>query len=211
MKIEELNYILCDVALIIHPNKEFLLELLNPLNNPYDTEKQKNIDNNICEQLKKGNVVISNPNNLICSQIFLCSIYDVMKIDLPEQMNYEKAINYFETKYVPILESANYYEINFFSETPFAEFGSDDETHVMRSFSDFYRDVLKNKGYIVDSIETKEISDGKYECTVNDEHSFKVCIWDKLSIVADNIDSIIANVDVKEIEPIFESKTSYAR
>lgn len=67
------------------------------------------------------------------------------------------------------------------------------------SFTDYYREILKNRNINIDSICTNDWSDGKYNLIVNG-NDFKITAWDSLKDVIDNIDSIEKTLEEKEMQ-----------
>jgi len=92
-----------------------------------------------------------------------------------------------------ILNTIDKYKIDFNAEVPFENFASDYEQDYMKSFSEFYGDILKDNNNI-ETIETDEISDGKYELTVypsvGNRFSLNITAWDNLEKIVENVETI---------------------
>ncbi len=73
---------------------------------------------------------------------------------------------------------------------PFDEFGSDEESDYMSSFSKYYQELFKKFNISVDNISTEEISDGKYNLVVDDTE-LTIKAGDKIESVIDNIDTML--------------------
>ena len=70
-----------------------------------------------------------------------------LKIDLDSMLSFKDCIKYYKDSLKPLLEVCNEFEINFNNNSPFEEFGADNEFN-MRSITDFYIELLKKMGTI---------------------------------------------------------------
>lgn len=142
-------------------------------------------------ELDSSNFATDNVSN-ICRDINVIKNHGTMKIGLKEPKCIDDCIEYFKNIINPILEISNNYNIKFNSKVPFEDFGSDEESEYMYSYSDFYNDIFHDKN--IELIETNEISDGKYELNVypnvGSKISLEITAWDKLENVIDNIENI---------------------
>lgn len=111
---------------------------------------------------------------------------DIISCELKNKMETKNAIRYYQEKILPILELADEYGVDFSRKMPFDDFGSDEETDYMQSFSDFYKKILGNDL----CIQTVEQSDGKYQMEINDELVIDIKAWDNLKNVIDNVEII---------------------
>ena len=74
-----------------------------------------------------------------------------------------------EDKINVILEVSREYNVHFENKTPFEDFRSDLESYNMRSFSDYYEDILQKYGIKDINLYTSEKMDGKYEMIISQE------------------------------------------
>lgn len=112
-----------------------------------------------------------------------------------------------EDKINVILEVSREYNVHFENKTPFEDFGSDLESYNMRSFSDYYEDILQKYGIKDINLYTSEKMDGKYEMIISQEKNVNdkekdividLTAWDDLFEVINNIDSIIAELKMND-------------
>ena len=115
-----------------------------------------------------------------------------------DNLSVEETIALYEKRLKPILEVSAKYGINFYSEIPFEDFDSDDSI-IMFSFSDYYQELLEKFDIDVENIETKGVSDGKYEMLINKNLYIDVRAWDKFDAVVDNVNSIIDYIKKEEL------------
>lgn len=113
-----------------------------------------------------------------------------INIDLGEFIPIDNAIEFYEEMIHPLLEVSDNYSINYNNKIPFVEFGSDNDYNLV-SFSEFYKEALDKLNYKVNTIKTDDISDGKYNLVVNDIE-LKVCAWDKIEHVIENLQTILS-------------------
>jgi len=90
-----------------------------------------------------------------------------------------------------VMEVSKEYDVNFLRKIPFECFGSDEEETYMSSFSNYYREIFEKLNCNIETITTKEISDGKYMVRINNDYRLDVRAWDSLISVLDNVDFII--------------------
>ncbi len=112
-----------------------------------------------------------------------------LKIDLDSMLSFKDCIKYYKDSLKPLLEVCNEFEINFNNNSPFEEFGADNEFN-MRSITDFYIELLKKKKINFDNITTNEVSDGKYELVIDNNFVLDTRAWDDFNSVIDNVNSI---------------------
>lgn len=112
-----------------------------------------------------------------------------LKIDLDSMLSFKDCIKYYKDSLKPLLEVCNEFEINFNNNSPFEEFGADNEFN-MRSITDFYIELLKKKKMNFDNITTNEVSDGKYELVIDNNFVLDTRAWDDFNSVIDNVNSI---------------------
>lgn len=115
---------------------------------------------------------------------------EFLKIELEESLSIDETIKYYEEKIQPILEVSEDYGIDFNRTVPFDDFGSDEETDYMSSFSDYYKELFEKFNIKIDSIYTEEISDGKYNLIVNDLE-LRLRAGDKIESIIDNVYTMI--------------------
>ena len=115
---------------------------------------------------------------------------DKILIRLDKALSIEDTINFYEEKVQTILEVSDDYGIDFNRMVPFDEFGSDEESDYMSSFSKYYQELFKKFNISVDNISTEEISDGKYNLVVDDTE-LTIKAGDKIESVIDNIDTML--------------------
>ena len=120
-------------------------------------------------------------------------------IKLDDYLSIDNTIKYYEEKIKPILNISENYDVDFTEKIPFECFGSDADSYTNSSFTDYYREILKNRNINIDSICTNDWSDGKYNLIVNG-NDFKITAWDSLKDVIDNIDSIEKTLEEKEMQ-----------
>ena len=89
-----------------------------------------------------------------------------------------------------VLEVSKEYDINFNNKIPFQDYGSDEETTYMCSFSNYYKEIFEKLNYSFD-IKTDEVSDGKYELVINNEYLLDIRAWDSIRDVLDNVETIL--------------------
>lgn len=134
-----------------------------------------------------------------CREIRISHENKNLIIELEEFLSIEDAIKYYEEKVQPILEVSNDYGIDFNRTVPFDEFGSDEETDYMSSFSKYYQELFEKFNISVDNITTEEISDGKYNLIVDDVE-LVVKAGDKIESVIDNVDTMLEISKKKDLE-----------
>lgn len=125
-----------------------------------------------------------------CREISVKQEDKILNIKLDKALSIEDAINFYEEKVQPILEVSDDYGIDFNRMVPFDEFGSDEESDYMSSFSKYYQELFKKFNISVDNISTEEISDGKYNLVVDDTE-LTIKAGDKIESVIDNIDTML--------------------
>lgn len=125
-----------------------------------------------------------------CREISVKQEDKILNIKLDKALSIEDAINFYEKKVQPILEVSDDYGIDFNRMVPFDEFGSDEESDYMSSFSKYYQELFKKFNISVDNISTEEISDGKYNLVVDDTE-LTIKAGDKIESVIDNIDTML--------------------
>ena len=120
-------------------------------------------------------------------------------IKLDDYLSIDNTIKYYEEKIKPILNISENYDVDFTEKIPFECFGSDADSYTNSSFTDYYREILKNRNINIDSICTNDWSDGKYNLIVNG-NDFKITAWDNLKDVIDNVDSVEETLKEKEMQ-----------
>ena len=125
-----------------------------------------------------------------CREISVKQEDKILNIKLDKSLSIEDAINFYEEKVQPILEVSDDYGIDFNRMVPFDEFGSDEESDYMSSFSKYYQELFKKFNISVDNISTEEISDGKYNLVVDDTE-LTIKAGDKIESVIDNVDTML--------------------
>lgn len=125
-----------------------------------------------------------------CGEISVKQEDKILNIKLDKSLSIEDAINFYEEKVQPILEVSDDYDIDFNRMVPFDEFGSDEESDYMSSFSKYYQELFKKFNISVDNISTEEISDGKYNLVVDDTE-LTIKAGDKIESVIDNVDTML--------------------
>ncbi len=98
-----------------------------------------------------------------------------------------------------ILEVSENYDVNFNTKIPFEYFDTDNGNYNMYNFSDYYKDIFKKLDISFSNISTKEISDGKYELSL-DNHILDIRAWDTLKDVIDNVETAIEYYKNKDKE-----------
>ena len=125
-----------------------------------------------------------------CREISVKQEDKILNIRLDKALSIEDTINFYEEKVQAILEVSDDYGIDFNIMVPFDEFGSDEESDYMSSFSKYYQELFKKFNISVDNISTEEISDGKYNLVVDDTE-LTIKAGDKIESVIDNIDTML--------------------
>ena len=125
-----------------------------------------------------------------CREISVKQEDKIVNIRLDKALSIEDTINFYEEKVQAILEVSDDYGIDFNRMVPFDEFGSDEESDYMSSFSKYYQELFKKFNISVDNISTEEISDGKYNLVVDDTE-LTIKAGDKIESVIDNIDTML--------------------
>lgn len=125
-----------------------------------------------------------------CREISVKQEDKILNIKSDKSLSIEDAINFYEEKVQPILEVSDDYGIDFNRMVPFDEFGSDEESDYMSSFSKYYQELFKKFNISVDNISTEEISDGKYNLVVDDTE-LTIKAGDKIESVIDNVDTML--------------------
>lgn len=136
-----------------------------------------------------------------------CTEYDLIMNRIKDKNNYDfDKFNYYKNLISNILEVSEEYGVDFDNRTPFQDFGSDDETAygVMSSFSNYYKDILKELNINVENISTDNWSDGKYIITINDKDVFETRAWESINGVIDNTESMLEILKEKEREMSYE-------
>lgn len=128
--------------------------------------------------------------SIYCREISIKQEDKFLNIELDESLSIEDTIDFYEEKVQPILEVSDDYDIDFNRTVPFDEFGSDEESDYMSSFSKYYQELFKKFNISVDSILTEEISDGKYNLVVDDTE-LTIKAGDKIESVIDNVDTML--------------------
>lgn len=113
-----------------------------------------------------------------------------LNIELEDRLSIDDTIKYYEEKIQPILDVSDDYGIDFNRVVPFDDFGSDEESNYMSSFSNYYKELFEKFNINVGNIYTEEISDGKYNLMVNDVE-LRLRAGDKIESVIDNIDTML--------------------
>lgn len=90
------------------------------------------------------------------------------------------------------------------SRVPFEDYGSDEESNYMYSFSKLYNEILDKLDIPTTSIITNELSDGKYEMIVDDNITIELRAWDQYKDVLDNINMIEEIQLKKDLEEDYE-------
>lgn len=96
-----------------------------------------------------------------------------------------------------VMEVSKEYDIDFDNKVPFQDYGSDEESTYMCSFSKYYNEIFKKLNYNFD-IKTNEISDGKYELIINNEYLLDIRAWDSIRDVLDNVETILELEEEKQ-------------
>lgn len=125
-----------------------------------------------------------------CREISVKQEDKILNIRLDKALSIEDTINFYEEKVQAILEVSDDYGIDFNRMVPFDEFGSDEESDYMSSFSKYYQELFKKFNISVDNISTEEISDGKYNLVVDDTE-LTIKAGDKIESVIDNVDTML--------------------
>ncbi|MBO5183371.1 MAG: hypothetical protein J6B64_03120 [Bacilli bacterium] len=117
---------------------------------------------------------------------------EFIKVKLDERLSIEDTIKYYEEIIYPILSVSKSYRIDFNNNSPFEDFGNDNDSQFgsMYSFSNYYQEILEQMNIVVDNISTSDWSAGKYNLIINNEE-FKLTAWDNLESVVDNINSML--------------------
>ena len=132
------------------------------------------------------------------------------------KMTMDKAINYWEKELSIIKKIANKYNLEFCKSFVFFDFKSDDALKILKkeyqypisklsklSYSNYYKDALKEMGIEIKKINTLKKNDKEYICSINDEEiCFKVHPDDRFEDVLRNIKKIkrILNKEKYEIK-----------
>ena len=119
---------------------------------------------------------------------------------LDNDLSIDDSIDFYNKKINPILEISNKYGVDFNRKIPFEEYGSDEDSYVMFSFSDYYRELLEKYNINCDSINTSDVSAGKYEMKINDDLIIDIRAWDNLNSVLDNVDTVLEYSKKEELE-----------
>lgn len=125
-----------------------------------------------------------------CREISVKQEDKILNIRLDKALSIEDTINFYEEKVQTILEVSDDYGIDFNRMVPFDEFGSDEESDYMSSFSKYYQELFKKFNISIDNISTEEISDGKYNLVVDDTE-LTIKAGDKIESVIDNVDTML--------------------
>jgi len=123
-----------------------------------------------------------------------------LNIKLNKDLSIDDSIEFYDKKIYSIMEVSNDYGVDFSGKIPFEDYGSDDDSYVMFSFSDYYRELFKKLNMNFDSINTSDVSAGKYEMKINDELIIDIRAWDDLNSVLDNIDTVLEYSKKEELE-----------
>ena len=148
--------------------------------------------------------IASDHSSNYCKEVAISSTEDenqFITITLDDFLSISDTVKYYESKIQPILKTSEEYKIHFTSKLPFQDFGSDDDCAygAMYSLSNYYKDILEKQDLNVDKIITKNISDGKYEITINDDYVFETESSDNLNVVLYNVEEIIKRLKSKEL------------
>lgn len=143
----------------------------------------------ILVDLNFGNIGRDNVSTY-CREISVKQKDKILNIKSDKSLSIEDAINFYEEKVQPILEVSDDYGIDFNRMVPFDEFGSDEESDYMSSFSKYYQELFKKFNISIDNISTEEISDGKYNLVVDDTE-LTIKAGDKIESVIDNVDTML--------------------
>lgn len=143
----------------------------------------------ILVDLNFGNIGRDNVSTY-CREISVKQEDKILNIRLDKALSIEDTINFYEEKVQPILEVSDDYGIDFNRMVPFDEFGSDEESDYMSSFSKYYQELFKKFNISIDNISTEEISDGKYNLVVDDTE-LTIKAGDKIESVIDNVDTML--------------------
>lgn len=122
-----------------------------------------------------------------------------IKLELEEFLPIKDTINYYEKNIQPIIDVSKEYDIDFNSKIPFQDYGSDEESGYMCSFTNFYKEILKNMNIENVNISTEEVSAGKYKIILSN-NEVDITAWDKLDSVINNINTIKEILNNKDIE-----------
>jgi len=136
-----------------------------------------------------------------------CTEYDLIMDRLKDTRGSDLyKFNYYKNLISKVLDVSEEYGVDFDTKIPFQDFGSDDETAygVMSSFSNYYKDILKELNINVDNISTDNWSDGKYIITINDKDTFETYAWESINGVIDNIESMKEQIKIKEGDISYE-------
>lgn len=90
------------------------------------------------------------------------------------------------------------------SRVPFEDYGSDEQSSCMCSFSKLYKEILDKLDIPTISIITNEILDGKYEMIIDDVITIEIRAWDQYQDVLDNINMIEEIQLKKDLEEDYE-------
>lgn len=139
--------------------------------------------------LKFSNIAKDNVDS-VCNEITIANndLKGYINVNLNNTLTIKEAIKYYKDIIIPILKVSDDYGVDFYNKLPFEDFGSDDESFFNTSFTDYYKNILKEIN--IDNICTDYWSDGKYDLTVNNNR-YRITAWDNLDAVIDTISTII--------------------
>lgn len=126
----------------------------------------------------------------VCNEITIANndLKGYINVNLNNTLTIKETIKYYKDIIIPILKVSDDYGVDFYNKLPFEDFGSDDESFFNTSFTDYYKNILKEIN--IDNICTDYWSDGKYDLTVNNNR-YRITAWDNLDAVIDTISTII--------------------
>lgn len=176
----------------------------------------------IHKNLVEGKNVINASQNKYCEFIYdrtgiNCKSGSAITLLPPNgKMTMDKAINYWENELSIIKKIGNKYNLEFHKSLVFFDFKSDDTLKKLKkefqypiskisklSYSNYYKDVLKEMNIEIKKINTLRKNDKEYICSINDEEiCFKVHPDDRFGDVLNNINKIkrILNKDKYKIK-----------
>lgn len=96
---------------------------------------------------------------------------------------------------------ANYFEENKIEN--FMEYGADRDSYIMPSLSNVYKEILDKLGIKYTNIFTEDISDGKYQTTIDFDDK-KIIVdtsaWNGKQVLKDNIETIKEEYEKIQVE-----------
>lgn len=184
-------YIICYNALDVYDSKEEAINFYNQCSKLCKGNEKQRYET-VVNELKTKNIATDNISTY-CDKI---NIFDNDKFENGITLNLDYAIDkdeiieYYEKRVNPILKVSNDYGIDLKSEIPFQDFGDDNESYNMSSFSNYYKELLTNIGFKIDDVKTNSLSDGKYRLIVNNKNQIDITAWDNLDNIVDNVERI---------------------